>query len=214
VQPRFVFDFGSVLFRWRPHELLRRALPQRAHDEASARHWVEQIFQSYGGDWGDFDRGTVDAEQLTDRITARTGLGRDEVAAVIDAVPHELAPIAPSVDLLSRLRSAGPPIYYLSNMPEPFAAHLERSHDFVGWFSDGVFSARVKMIKPEPEIFELASRRFGAAPAQLVFLDDQPANVQAARAAGWQALLFTDAPSCEQEIRRRGFWPAQFDSRP
>ena len=203
-----VFDFGRVLFDWQPEQLLQRVLPQRAVDAASTGHWVDQIFQSYGGDWGEFDRGTVEPADLVQRISRRTGLAPDEVQAVVDAVPASLTPIAASVDLLQRLRRPGRPLFYLSNMPAPYADHLEREHDFVRGFSDGVFSARVQLIKPEAEIFEVAARRFGVAPAELVFLDDHPANVAAARAAGWQALLFSHAAQAEADLRRNGWWPA------
>lgn len=202
---RIVFDFAGVLFGWQPTQLLRRCLPARATDEASARRWEAAIFQGYGGDWGEFDRGTVSAAELVRRIASRTGLGRHEVQAVVDAVPAELQPLPESVALLRRLRQAGHSLYFLSNMPEPYAAHLEREHDFVGWFDAGVFSARVQFNKPESRIFELAAQRFKAPPASLVFIDDVPANVQAARAAGWQALHFRDATTCEIELRENGW---------
>ena len=204
----FVFDFGRVLFNWQPAALLRQALPARVVDEASAAHWVAQVFQSYGGDWGEFDRGTVDAGDLVQRISRRTGLAPAEVQAVVDAVPAALTPIPASVDLLQRLHQPGRPMFYLSNMPAPYADHLEREHGFVRGFTAGVFSSRVKLIKPEAEIFDLSARRFGVAPAELVFLDDHPANVAAARAAGWQALLFSDAAQAEADLRRQGWWPA------
>ena len=203
----FVFDFGRVLFNWQPEALLQRVLPQRVLDEASAAHWVAQVFQSYGGDWGEFDRGTVEPGDLVQRISGRTGLTPAEVQAVVDAVPASLQPIPASVDLLQRLQQPGRPMFYLSNMPAPYADHLEREHAFVRAFSDGVFSARVKLIKPDPAIFDMASQRFGVAPAELVFLDDHPANVAAARAAGWQALLFSDAAQAEQDLRASGWWP-------
>ena len=203
----YVFDFGRVLFNWQPEALLQRVLPQRVLDEASAAHWVAQVFQSYGGDWGEFDRGTVEPGDLVQRISGRTGLTPAEVQAVVDAVPASLQPIPASVDLLQRLQQPGRPMFYLSNMPAPYADHLEREHAFVRAFSDGVFSARVKLIKPDPAIFDMASQRFGVAPAELVFLDDHPANVAAARAAGWQALLFSDAAQAEQDLRASGWWP-------
>lgn len=201
---KVVFDFAGVLFHWRPTEMLARELPRRAFDAASAAHWVAAIFQGYGGDWADFDRGTVTPEALVDRIAARTGLDRDEVRRVVDAVPAELQPMPEVVDLLRRLRERRRPLFYLSNMPGPYALHLERRHDFVGWFTDGVISARVGWIKPEPQIFELAARRFGAASGELLFIDDLEGNVGAARAAGWQALRFDDAASCEAALRERG----------
>ncbi len=204
----FVFDFGRVLFDWQPEALLQRVLPQRALDAASTAHWVAQVFQSYGGDWGEFDRGSVEPDQLVQRISRRTGLAAAEVQAVVDAVPASLKPIPATVALLQRLQQPGRAMFYLSNMPAPYADHLEREHAFVRAFSAGVFSARVQLIKPEAAIFELSARRFGVAPAELVFLDDHPANVAAARAAGWQALLFSDAAQAEADLRRHGWWPA------
>ena len=203
----FVFDFGRVLFDWQPEQLLQRVLPQRASDAANTAHWVAQVFQSYGGDWGEFDRGTVEPDALVQRISQRTGLAPAEVQAVVDAVPASLTPLAASVDLLHRLKQPGRAMFYLSNMPAPYADHLEREHAFVRGFTDGVFSARVQMIKPEAAIFDLSAQRFGVAPGELVFLDDHPANVAAARAAGWQALLFSDAAQAEQDLRAAGWWP-------
>lgn len=204
----FVFDFGAVLFDWQPAKLLQALLPQRAMDETSTQHWVDQVFQNYGGDWGDFDRGTVLPDALVQRIATRTGLHAHEVQTVVDAVPDALTPLPDTVALLATLRQAGRPIYYLSNMPAPYASHLERTHAFVGWFADGVFSSRVLLIKPDPAIFALAAQRFDKPAHELVFLDDNPANVASARAAGWNALLFTTAAQCEADIRQAGWWPA------
>lgn len=201
---KIVFDFAGVLFHWQPHRLVLRLLPQHAKDEAAARLLTEAIFEGYGGDWAEFDRGRLEVPELVRRIAARTGLSPDDVQAVVDAVPAELQPQPDMVALLGRLHTAGHRMFYLSNMPQPYAEHLERAHAFVGWFADGVISARVQLIKPEAEIFELAARRFGVAPAQLVFIDDMPVNVAAARRAGWNALQFVDAADCEAQLRRLG----------
>lgn len=201
----FVFDFGGVLFRWQPLALLQRELPQRAVDQASAQRLVDGIFQGYGGDWGEFDRGTLDVPELVRRIAARTGLHAHEVQAVVDAVPAELQPMPETVALLRRLRDAGRRLFYLSNMPHPYADHLEREHAFVAWFESGVFSARVRQIKPEAEIFAIALRQFQVDPSQLVFVDDVPGNVQAARQAGWNALHFVNAAHCEAQLRTQGW---------
>lgn len=202
---KIVFDFAGVLFRWQPVAMLQRELPHLAPDEAAARHWVAQIFQGYGGDWGDFDRGTVAVPALVARIARRTGLDPADVQRVVDAVPQELQPVPDTVALLRRLQRAGRELYFISNMPAPFADHLEATHDFLRCFRDGVFSARVHLNKPEPAIFELAAARFGAAPRELVFLDDHLPNVQAARALGWNALHFSDAAKAGAEMFGRGW---------
>ena len=197
----FVFDFGRVLFRWRPDALLAQVLPHRASDPESTRHWVGQVFQAYGGDWGDFDRGVVEPQDLARRIAARTGLTEDEVANVIAACPGELEPLPDTVAWLRELHAQGRPLHYLSNMPEPFAAHFERTHDFMRLFESGVFSSRVQLLKPDRAIFVRAAEVFGRRPADLLFLDDHEPNIVAAREAGWQAIHFVDASQAKAEAQ-------------
>ena len=202
-----VFDFAGVVFSWQPLALLQRVIPQRATDEASARRWAGQIFEGYGGDWADFDRGTVSPDDLIGRIARRTGLPEADARAVVQAVPLAFQPIASTIALLQRLRRPGRPLFFLSNMPAPYADHLDRHHPVGQWFGDGVYSGRVQHIKPEPAMFALAAGRFGVAPADLVFFDDVPANVAAAQAAGWSAFTFTDAAQAERDLRQAGWWP-------
>ena len=204
-EKKFVFDFGRVVFRWEPEALLREVLPQRAFDAASAAHWTALVFQSYGGDWGSYDRGSVTPEVLVRRIATRTGLRPDEVQRVVDGAPRALTPLPDSVALLQRLHAAGRPLYYLSNMPAPMAAHLQATHGFLGLFEDGVFSGHVGHNKPEPAIYDLAAQRFGHPAEELVFLDDHDPNVAAARALGWNALQFHNAAQAEAEMRAAGW---------
>jgi putative hydrolase of the HAD superfamily len=203
---RIVFDLGAVVLQWRPAEVVARALPGRVHDAASAAHWQAQVFQGYGGDWGDYDRGTVSVPALVARIAARTGLAAAEVQAVVDAVPQELRPLPETVALIERLRAAGHRLHYLSNMPAPCADVLEpREAALFAHFDSGVFSGRVRHIKPEPAIYALAVERFGVPPSELVFLDDHAPNVEAARAAGWHALQFRNAAQAEAQMRQAGW---------
>ena len=200
-----VFDLGAVVFRWRPDVLLSRLLPERAPTPGQAGPLVAEFFQNFSGDWGEFDRGAVDVPELVARMSARTGLAPHEVQRVVDAVPEELAPIEGTVAVIERLRAQGHALYFLSNMPAPYAEHLETAHPFYDWFTDGVFSSRVQLIKPDPAIFALARDRLALEPAQTLFIDDSPRNVAAARAAGWQALQFTDPDRLHADLGAGGW---------
>ena len=202
---KFVFDFAGVVFHWNPREMLRRLLPEHTQDEADITRCEAALFQGWGGDWAEFDRGRLDEAVLIARITARSWLSRAEVQAVVHAVPYELQPDSGTVELIRELQAQGHALYFLSNMPASYAEHLERSFDIVGEFIDGVFSARVHAIKPEPAIFELAARRFGAAPSELLFLDDVPGNVTAALAQGWNAWQFHHAAATRTALQERGW---------
>lgn len=201
---KIVFDLGGVMFNWHPVAMLRREIPHVATCASSAVHWVAQIFQGYQGDWGDFDRGTVGVPELVQRIVRRTGLAEADVRTVVDGVARELAPLPDSVALLRDLHAAGRELYFLSNMPAPYADHLQSANPFMGWFADGVFSARVGHNKPEPAIYELAARRFGATPRELLFIDDHLANIEAAQAMGWQGFQFSSAAQARALLNERG----------
>ena len=199
-----VFDLGGVVLRWQPDDFLPRLLPARAADRAAARALGAAVFQGFGGEWREFDRGTVEPGPLAERIASRTGLDVDEVRTLIEAIPHELQPIPETVALIERLQAAGHRLFFLSNMPVPYARHLESTHAVLGRFERGVFSSRVGLLKPDAEMFEHAAAHFGLAPQQLVMIDDIEANVAAARRVGWGGVLFEDAALCEAELQRQG----------
>ena len=120
-------------------------------------------------------------------------------------MPAHLEADPGTVALLHDLQRKSVPLYYLSNMPAPYADHLERQHDFLSCFENGLFSARVGLIKPEPAIFARAALDFGIEPAHSLFIDDHAANIAAARALGWQALRFVSAEDCAAELRGSGW---------
>jgi len=200
-----VFDLGAVVFRWRPAVLLSQVLPQHAPTPEQAAPLVRAFFQDFLGDWGEFDRGTVEVPELVRRIAGRTGLSPAEVQRVVDAVPAELEPVPGTVALIEQLRGAGHALFYLSNMPAPYAQYLEAAHPFYDWFRDGVFSSRVQVIKPEPEIFAIAERQLRLEPAQTLFIDDAQRNVLAARERGWQAVQFVSPQQLAQDLRSGGW---------
>jgi putative hydrolase of the HAD superfamily len=202
-----VFDFGAVLFQWQPFRLLQEAVPELAPDEAAARRVASQIFESFtpDSDWARFDLGHIAEPELAERIAVRIGVQPAQVRRVIDAIPQHLQAQPATVAHLNGLKAAGHRLFYLSNMPHPYADHLERCNDFVADFQDGIFSARVGLMKPHAAIFELAEQRFGLDPARTLFIDDHAGNVEAARSRGWQAVRFVDAAQCGVDLRAMGW---------
>lgn len=205
-----VFDLGGVVFNWQPLVLLQQVLPERATDEKRAADLAARIFQTFhpDSDWALFDLGRIEPDALARRIAARTGLAEDELHRVIAAIPPHLVPVDATVDLIRRLHARGVPVYYLSNMPAPYAEHLESGHGFFSCFRDGIFSARVGQIKPERPIFETANARFGVAGPQTLFIDDVRHNIDAAEAHGWRGLHFTDPAQCRAGLEALGLLPA------
>ncbi len=191
-----VFDFGAVLFSWRPDLLVAEQFAHRAPTPQAAQALARDIF--HHDDWQSFDRGTLELEHVIERTAERLVLPQPGMATLMSGIGERLAPITESLALLTRLRdrrdqSGDIRLYYLSNMPAPFARVLERRHPFLRWFDGGVFSGDVQLIKPDPAIFALLEARYGLDPARTIFLDDLAANVAAAQARGWRGVHFTSA---------------------
>lgn len=191
-----VFDFGAVLFNWRPDLLLAEQFPHRAATPQAARSLAQDIF--HHDDWQAFDRGTLALEHVAERTARRTALPEQALWTFMSGIGERLAPIPDSVALLTLLRERRDRqgdlrLYFLSNMPAPFARVLERRHDFLAWFDGGVFSGDVQLIKPDPAIYALLETRYALDPAQTVFVDDLLANVAAAQARGWRGVHFESA---------------------
>jgi putative hydrolase of the HAD superfamily len=196
----FVFDLGGVVLRWRPEDVLRKSLPHRCVDGIEARRWAAEIFQSPAGEWLNFDRGMVEIPELAAQLASRTGLSEAEVHAVIMACPSELQPVPAVIDWIKRLQARSRTVFFLSNMSDPFATGVESAEYFKSLFKSGIFSGRVKVVKPDAAIFELAARTFGYEPENLLLIDDHQPNIVAARVAGWQAIRFIRPEDAEAEV--------------
>ena len=84
----------------------------------------------------------------------------------------------------------------------PGARERERFHGFEDITDDIVYSHEVGLAKPDPAAYELVTTRLGIEAVEVLFLDDVEANVVAARALGWHAVLHCDTPSSVAEMER------------
>jgi len=67
-----------------------------------------------------------------------------------------------------------------------------------------VLSHEVGHRKPKREVFEHCQRLAGCAPDECLFIDDLPANVEGARAFGWQGLVYRTAEALRQDLVDHG----------
>lgn len=201
-----IFDLGGVLLHWQPLTLLQQLLPQHAPDHERAQALAGQLFQGFdpGSDWALFDLGQIEPDALAQRIAQRTGLPVADVQAVIAAIPPHLATLEGTEALVHALREAGHRLCFLSNMPAPYAEHLLREKPFFSAFHDGIFSAHVQQIKPDPGIYSLAVERFGLNGGGVWFIDDVQRNLDAAQPHGWQGVRFESAPQVRARLENDG----------
>lgn len=189
-----VFDFGAVLFTWQPALLMQQTFPQQASTVDAARQLAHQVFAH--PDWHAFDQGLLHMEAVIAQTAERLDLPVDATRTLVQGIGQRLMPITETVAILQTLRTrrdAGDGVtalYYLSNMPEPYARLLEQRFDFLQWFDGGVFSGDVKHIKPDLAIYQLLQDRYALDSSRTLFIDDLKANVTAAQTLDWHGIHF------------------------
>ena len=95
----------------------------------------------------------------------------------------------PDMTQLNReLRERGVPTFVLSNTNEIAISHIRHRFPFFTEFSGYIFSFEHGVLKPEPRIYEIAGNCTGCRGSEILFLDDNPANVEGALKAGWRTI--------------------------
>jgi putative hydrolase of the HAD superfamily len=197
-----VFDFGAVLVNWRPHDVVRKHFPEIANSPEAAAQLASSFFAH--PDWQEFDAGRVTAQEISAITAMRLALETKAVLHMVNAIEDHITPIAPSVQVLESLyaerEAKGYKLFFLSNMPAPYARGLER-HAFMRCFNGGIFSGDVGLIKPQPEIFQKLETMYSLSGQPILFIDDHPANIAAARIAGWQTLHLSEPAKLKPLLR-------------
>ena len=202
-----VFDFGAVLFTWRPADIVAQAFPARAASHAEARQLAHAMFSH--DDWQDYDRGLLEVEDVVQRLSSRLELEHAAVHSLVQNIGACLQPIAETVAVLQSLqdrKQAGEGVcglYFLSNMPRPYARELEQKHAFLRHFDGGIFSGDVLLSKPDPAIYQLLQTRYQLQPESTLFIDDLQANVLAAQAMGWHGIHLTEPQNLAGALRHQ-----------
>jgi len=193
-----VFDLGGVLLDWNPRYLYRKLFD----DEAEMEHFLSEVCTlkwHHAHDLG------VPPEETSPPLIAAHPEHAEMIRAWIERSEEMLAgPIDDSVAILRQLKAAGVPVYALTNMETWTYPGRRQRYPFLRWFDGTLVSGFEGVAKPDPRIFELLLDRFGLAPATTLLIDDSGTNVQAARAAGMQAIEFESPASLRRQLEDAG----------
>lgn len=193
-----VFDVGRVLVQWDLRALFAKLIPDSEELEWFLSNVVteEWHFQHDAG------------RPLGDMVPELKALHPDH-AHLIDAYATRFletipGPVPGTCALVERLAARAVPLFAITNFGAEFWAQFRPTFPPLDHMREIVVSGEERIVKPDPDIFHVAARRFGRAPAEMLFIDDNLANIETAEALGWQVHHFTDAPALEADLERRG----------
>lgn len=193
-----VFDIGKVLIHYDPNLPYSRLIP----DEGERKWFFDNVCTH---DWNiEQDRGRTWPEAEAEAIARHpdhAGNIRNFRQYWNEMVPHAYED---TVAIMTSLIDAGRDVTMLTNFADDTFDEASERFPFLKKPRGVTVSGRVKLIKPQREIYDLHARTFGLEPSKTIFIDDSQANVDGAIAAGWQAVLFTGAEKLKADLAERG----------
>lgn len=147
----------------------------------------------------DYQAGRIDEPEYYVRLAQYLGSSRNEAEAVHEAIL--VGPYPGTYEIVDALDSAGVHTGVLSNTNAPHWHAMTRTGRFpnVERARTRLASHEARLEKPDPRIYRAWEALAGVPPEAVLFFDDAPANVQAAHACGWDAVLVSpDVPPAGQ----------------
>ncbi len=178
-----IFDIGNVLIEWQPERFYDSVIgPERraAMFDAVDLHGMNDRV----------DRGENFHEMVV-TTAQKYPEWQDEIMIWHDRWIEMAAPaIDHSVRLLRNLRSAGVPVYALTNFGIQTFEIAEPVYPFLAEFDRRYISGHMQVIKPDSGIYKMVEDDCGLDPTTLLFTDDRVDNIDMAASRGWQTHLF------------------------
>ncbi len=193
------FDLGKVLLNFDHGRMCRQIA---AVSGASEKRVAEVLFEE--GLQVEIETGRLSTEEFLDVFCRKTDTKPDR-GAMIHAAGDFFRLNKPVLPILASLAHSRRPLGILSNTCEIHWRHCRRRYPaLLGLFGVVTLSYEVGVMKPDAAIYRAAAQRAGVPPEAIFFTDDLLQNVEAASAAGFDAVAFTSAGQLAAELRRRG----------
>ena len=192
-----LFDLGGVLIEFTGPSTLLRWLGGRLAPEQIWPLWLGSPAVR------DFEAGRVEPHVFADRLIADLGLPVDRRQFLDDFAQWPRALYGGAAELLGRIR----PPYLRASLSNTNVVHWPRMTDALelGALFDHHFPSHLTgKLKPDAEVFAHVAAALACEPSAILFLDDQPLNVEGARAAGLRATRVSGVAEAESALVAAG----------
>ncbi len=174
-----LFDIGRVLLDFDFESSLQRLLPEGVPD---SRQRLERLLDRKD----DFESGKISVGDYTE--WALDVMGSDATHEEFHQAWRDIFTVnEPMWRVARRLVADGHKLVLFSNINGIHAPWIYEEYPEFELFHGAVLSFEVGCIKPQPEIYQHALQEYGMDPAETLYIDDLPQNVEAGRAQGIRA---------------------------
>ncbi|SAK91643.1 hydrolase [Caballeronia arationis] len=198
-----VFDFGGVLIDWKREYVYSRLIP----DETERRWFLDHVCKM---EWVVQQDGGQTIAEGTAELIAKYPEHEALIRAFYERWPEMLGGVlADGVALVDALDAVHVPLFGLTNWSAETFPYAWENYPVLRRFREVVVSGRVGVVKPDPAIFALMRAEIewhlpDVEPHELVFIDDNLHNAEAATALGWHGVHHTTAAQTGAKLRELG----------
>ncbi len=194
-----VLDFGEVLCHKPTSEKLARMA-----DALGLAHAT--FIGRYNEERPPYDQGLLSPEDYWSKVAADGNRLNPELLSRLRQWDVEMWSQMDEnmVNWLDRLRDSGFKTAVLSNMHCDMAAHVRRNFAWMQRIDCPILSCELRLIKPDPSIYQRCLDCLKLRPFEVVFIDDREPNVATARLLGIVGLRFQSVERLRTDLANLG----------
>lgn len=196
-----VFDVGNVLIGF---DFLKYSREELGFSEETISNLVDT--PRFKALWAELDHGVKSHEALYREYLEAFPNYHKEIKLYFDNIEKSLSTFSYSIPMLQELKRRGYRLYILSNFPEFAHDKLVAvgQMEIEAYMDGAIWSNRVKLVKPDPAIYEVLTKTYEITPERAVFIDDYKPNTEAAAACGYNVIHFKDFGDMKERLRSLG----------
>lgn len=178
-----IFDIGNVILKFSRDFLLKSIYQGDEYEFLK-----EKLFEN----WEKLDEDLLSLEEYHQQVlNSLPNHLHSYASAVLNNWEYFMTYTKGIRELIAELKERGFNLYILSNMTRHF---IERDYKFpfLDYFDGIVYSAPIKIVKPNPEIYEHLLNKYNLVANECIFIDDTKTNLTAAARFGIHTFHFND----------------------
>jgi len=193
-----ICDMGQVVLWFDNGHFYRRLSAASPYEEEQIRQLVRDHFELIEL----LDMGRISPQEFYAKIISATRAKLD-YETFLAAYCDVFTPNKPVIDILRRAKSSAR-LVLLSNTDVLRFSFIQQRFPEVMIFDSLVLSYEVGLMKPHPQIYQLALQSAEAEPEEIVFIDDLEENIRPAEALGMATILYRPETDLESRLQSLG----------
>lgn len=194
-----IWDLGNVLIDWNPAYVFDKLI----EEEEKRKYFFAQVCTM---DWNENQDEGYPIDKATAERIALHPEWKEYIEAYYGRWEEMLGgPIDGTVQIFRELKATTSLKHFaLTNWShELFPIALQR-YDFLHWFDGRVVSGEEKLRKPSAAFYQLLLNRYDLAPAEVLFIDDNLRNIEAAEQLGIPSVRFINPGQLRDSLKEKG----------